>query len=237
MCRRVGTRTRSGERTEDSTGRFPQRHPERYQTGTKNTKSVYQIRVRWTQICILYAYVYLLQAFGTSLGAIEAYKDRGIIEWGPPVHSILAEGDLAIKQLRNLSVEKKGGLVSVLLEGKPSNRSLPHSRLGLWLFRFRNVGLLRWTLKFWCEEATGSCPGSWLELSSRNVTVSFSRMCLQFERVYHRFRVTEYWEDCPRCGDRSKNFFSIHQSVFEERHVRSVRTRNVFKNLRGICIM
>lgn len=54
-------------------------------------------------------------AFGTSCEAIEQLTREGIIMWGPPVQSILEEGQLRVEQARDGSL----GIVSLLLEGPP----------------------------------------------------------------------------------------------------------------------
>ncbi|GFT54560.1 vesicle-fusing ATPase 1 [Nephila pilipes] len=57
-------------------------------------------------------------AFGTSSEQVERLVSQGIIIWGPPVASILEDGELFIQQARSPDTQ---GLVSVLLEGPPNS--------------------------------------------------------------------------------------------------------------------
>ncbi|EFX83007.1 hypothetical protein DAPPUDRAFT_240520 [Daphnia pulex] len=54
-------------------------------------------------------------AFGTSSEALELYIDRGIIDWGEPIRSLLEYGAILTQQ-----AQSDFGLVSVLLEGPPN---------------------------------------------------------------------------------------------------------------------
>ncbi|KAG5884302.1 Vesicle-fusing ATPase 1 [Gonioctena quinquepunctata] len=57
-------------------------------------------------------------AFGTALEVINQFLARGIINWGPPVTSIMEDGMLFIQQARATDTS---GLVSVLIEGPPNS--------------------------------------------------------------------------------------------------------------------
>nr|XP_023011669.1 vesicle-fusing ATPase 1-like [Leptinotarsa decemlineata] len=57
-------------------------------------------------------------AFGTALEIINQFLARGIINWGPPVTSIMEDGMLFIQQARATDTS---GLVSVLIEGPPNS--------------------------------------------------------------------------------------------------------------------
>lgn len=56
-------------------------------------------------------------AFGTASEALESLLQRGIINWGTPVSSLMADGALYAQQAR---APESSGLVSVLLEGPPN---------------------------------------------------------------------------------------------------------------------
>lgn len=57
-------------------------------------------------------------AFGTASVELESYRSRGIINWGTPVSSLLADGQLYTQQAQAL---ESSGLVSILLEGPPNS--------------------------------------------------------------------------------------------------------------------
>ncbi|XP_046439746.1 vesicle-fusing ATPase 1-like isoform X2 [Daphnia pulex] len=54
-------------------------------------------------------------AFGTGSEALELYIDRGIINWGEPIRSLLEKGVILTQKAR-----RSFGLVSVLVEGPPN---------------------------------------------------------------------------------------------------------------------
>ncbi|CAG9761013.1 unnamed protein product [Ceutorhynchus assimilis] len=57
-------------------------------------------------------------AFGTAEEILNHYLTRGILNWGPPVTSILEDGNLLAQQAR---ATDGSGLVSVLIEGPPNS--------------------------------------------------------------------------------------------------------------------
>ncbi|CAG0903501.1 unnamed protein product, partial [Cyprideis torosa] len=57
-------------------------------------------------------------AFGTAEEVLDQFMERGIIEWGEPVRSVLEDGRLLIQQVQ---AGHGSGLVSVLLDGPPNS--------------------------------------------------------------------------------------------------------------------